>query len=115
MPIPTVYLETTVIGHLVGRIHSDPLVAGRQKATREWWASAADRFQLFASKLVLQECGEGDAESAAQRIAALDDLHFIVATAKADHLAKQLIPGHAVPSTEKRDATHISLSAIFRI
>ena len=36
----TVYVETTVIGHLVGRILADPVVAGRQTLTRQWWPTA---------------------------------------------------------------------------
>ncbi len=115
MPKPTVYLETTVIGHLVGRLHPDPTVAGKQISTREWWATAADRFQLFASKLVVDECSGGDALAATERLSALDKLDFIVVNAEAETLAQQLISGHALPSTELRDALHISLAAVFGI
>ena len=30
----TVYVETTVIGHLAGRLHADPIIAARQVVTR---------------------------------------------------------------------------------
>ena len=36
----TVYVETTVIGNVAGRMHPDPLVAIRQTVTRQWWATA---------------------------------------------------------------------------
>ncbi len=115
MPLPTVYLETTVIGHLVGRIHPDPVIASRQRVTREWWATAANRFQLFASKLVVEECSAGNRASASERLAVLEEVNLIVATADADALARQLIAGNALPSTELRDAVHISLAAVFGI
>ncbi len=35
----SVYLETTVIGNIAGRLHPDPLVAVRQMVTRNWWAT----------------------------------------------------------------------------
>lgn len=63
----SVYLETTVIGNIAGRLHPDPVIAARQIATRDWWSSAADRYELFVSALVIEECSEGDSEAAAER------------------------------------------------
>ena len=56
----TVYLETTIIGHLTGRIVADPLVAARKHSTREWWDRRATRYQLFISQLVVDECSDGN-------------------------------------------------------
>ena len=112
MPRPTLYVETTVIGHLVGRILPDPVVAGRQTVTREWWPTATEEYRLFVSRLVADECGAGDAESAAERLAVLDSLEFIAASPKADELAVQLVSGHAIPDTQPRDAAHISVAAV---
>ena len=108
----TLYVETTVIGHLVGRLLVDTVVAGRQTVTRQWWPTAAKNYRLFVSRLVADECGAGDAEAAAERLAVLDSLEFLAASMKADQLAKQLIAGHAIPATEPRDAAHISLAAV---
>ncbi len=112
MTKPTVYVETTVIGHLVGRILSDPVVAGRQAATRNWWPTATARFRLFISRLVIDECGAGDAEVATERLAVVDSLELLTASAQADESTMQLITGHAIPATEPRDAAHFSLSAV---
>ncbi|HUG70899.1 MAG TPA: hypothetical protein VMM76_24335 [Pirellulaceae bacterium] len=38
MSNPTVYLETTVIGHIAARQQSDVLVAARQLTSLRWWA-----------------------------------------------------------------------------
>jgi predicted nucleic acid-binding protein len=111
MPKPTVYVETTVIGHLVGRILADPTVAGRQTVTREWWPNAIKDYRLFVSRLVADECGAGDAEAAAERLAVLDSLEFLGASAEAVELAEHLISGGAIPTSEPRDAAHISLAA----
>jgi hypothetical protein len=112
MKKPTVYVETTVIGHLVGRILSDPVVAGRQTATRNWWPTATANFRLFISRLVIDECSAGDSEVATSRLAVANSLELLSASAQADRLALQLIAGHAIPETEPRDAVHISLAAV---
>lgn len=116
MPKPTVYLETTIIGHLVGWIHPNKSVAARQHATREWWAKESDQFQLFASELVAVECKEGDQTAAAERVKVLEEIEFVPTPIDlARDLATALHDNHAVPSKEKRDALHISLAALNKI
>ena len=109
---PTAYIETTVIVHLVGRILADPIVAGRQLVTREWWNYATDKYRLFASQLVIDECSAGDPDVAAERLAVLDTLEFVAASPDADELTKELMRAGAIPATEPRDALHISLATV---
>ena len=98
----TVYVETTVIGHLVGRILSNPIIAGRQMVTRQWWPSALEKHRLFVSRLVVDECGAGDAVAATERLGKLTSLEFLAASAESDQLANKLIAGLAIPETEPR-------------
>ena len=51
----TVYIETTVVGNLAGRMHPDPLIASRQTVTRKWWATARQVYCLLVSELVIDE------------------------------------------------------------
>lgn len=60
----SVYIESTVVGNIAGRLHPDPGIASRQRLTREWWVSAADRYNLVTSQLTFDECGEGDPTAA---------------------------------------------------
>lgn len=46
-----VYIETTVVGNIAGRIHPNPNVATRQRITREWWITANVRYRLVTSRL----------------------------------------------------------------
>lgn len=108
----TVYLETTVIGHLTGRMHSDPVIAGRQTVTREWWNTAAQHYRLLASQLVIDECSAGDAEAAAERLAAIQGIDLIQNSTQTESRASLLIQRGAVPTSEPRDALHISLAAV---
>ncbi len=108
----TIYLETTIVGHLVGRIHRDPLIAARQQATRDWWRDEASKYTVFVSQLVLDECSDGDAEAAAERLDAVKNLDLLDVSDDVDILAAALITGNAVPASEPRDAFHIAISAV---
>ena len=108
---PTVYVETTVIGYLTSWPRSDPTVAGHQNTTREWWRTAADRFHLVASQLVVQECAAGDQHASQDRMEELTNLPLVATTPEAEHLAESLIAGNAVPESQPEDALHIALAA----
>jgi predicted nucleic acid-binding protein len=108
---PRVYVETTVIGYLTSRRRDDATVAGHQNTTREWWDTAADRFDLVASQLVVQECSAGDEEAAKERLEALARMVLLPTTTEAEQLADALIAGHAVPESHPEDALHIALAA----
>ena len=101
-----------MIGHLVGRIVADPIVAGRQAVTRQWWPFAVKKYRLIVSRLVADECCMGDPQAAKERLDVLDSLEFVATSALVDDLARQLMLYHAVPKTEPRDAVHISLAAV---
>jgi hypothetical protein len=107
----SIYIETTVIGHLVGRMRSDTVIAARQQATREWWETQSKRYSCFISLLVIDECAAGDAEAARERLAILSNLGVVGGSADADELANALLKSNAIPETEPRDAMHISLAA----
>lgn len=111
MTRPTAYIETTVIGHLVGRMLTDPIVAGRQAVTRLWGPTAISEYRLFVSKVVADECAVGDPDVARERLEVLDSLEFLATSPAVDQLARKLIEEFAVPKTEPRDAVHISLAA----
>src|SRR5437879_1030207 len=108
----TIYLETTIVGHLVGRIRRDPLIAVRQQATRDWWRDEASKYIVLISQLVLDECSDGDPEAAAERLEVVKNLDLIEVSDEVDALAAALIAGNAVPASEPRDAFHIAISAV---
>ena len=112
MTRPTAYIETTIIGHLVGRMLTDPIVAGRQAVTRQWWPSAIGKYRFYVSKVVADECATGDTNAANERLFVLDSLEFLAMSPSVDELAAKLIAEFAVPKTEPRDAIHISLAAV---
>jgi predicted nucleic acid-binding protein len=112
---PTVYVETTVIGYLTSWPQQDVTVAGHQVTTRQWWQTALDRFDVFASELVLRECSAGDPEAAQERRRVLEGLKILPTTEDAEELALDLVRGRVVPEAQPEDALHIALAAVHGI
>ena len=59
----TVYIETTVVGNIAGRLHPDPAVSVCQQLTRDWWANAPNLYKLLASQLTLEQLSETEDDS----------------------------------------------------
>ena len=109
---PSVYIETSVIGYLTSWPHEDVTVAGHQNTTKQWWSTAAERFDLFVSQLVVRECSDGDADAVKDRLSSIDNISVLPITPDAETLAGALIQGHAVPGSQPNDALHIALAAV---
>jgi hypothetical protein len=110
--VKSVYLETTVVGHIAGRLHRDAVVLARQTISREWWRTAAERYQLLASNLVIAECSAGDLEAGEERLALLAGIPLLDIDHEVEDLAAALLANRAVPATEPRDAIHIAVAAV---
>jgi predicted nucleic acid-binding protein len=108
----TVYIETTVVGYLTSRTQTDVTVAGHQATTRDWWKTAASRFELIISQLVVRECSAGDEKAASERLEVLNGLALVPTSLEAEELAAALISGHAVPAIYPEDALHIAIAAV---
>jgi predicted nucleic acid-binding protein len=111
MAKPTVYIETTVIGHIAAWDQTDVLVYARQIQSRRWWA-IRDRFDLVISQVVVDECTAGDATAASERLALITGIPVLTASEDVESLADELMNRRGIPNTEPRDALHISLAAV---
>jgi len=107
---PKTYIETSVVSYLTAWPSRDVVIAGHQQITRQWWATAADRFELVASQLVIDEASAGDAEAARDRLAALSSVTLLDATDEARQLAEELVAANAIPERKAEDAAHIAIA-----
>ncbi|MFM2003813.1 MAG: hypothetical protein RI963_3239 [Planctomycetota bacterium] len=114
MTKPSVYFETTVVGHIAARQQSEIIVAARQLSSCRWWAGR-DKYRIFVSQVVIDECSAGDATAASERLDLLADKEVLAITAEAKSLASELMLRHGIPHSEPRDALHISLAAVHGI
>jgi len=108
---PSLYIETSVIGYLASWPQENVTIAGHQNTTRVWWLTAAERFDLFVSQLVVRECSEGDSSAVTERLNSIQAIPVLPITSQAESLALALIDGHAVPESQPNDALHIALAS----
>ena len=106
-----VYVETTVISDATALPARDVVQLGRQVVTREWWATAAQRFDLFVSPVVAKEIRRGDPDAAQRRIDALVGIPQLDVSQRELELARKLVEGKSVPKEFPDDALHIAVAA----
>lgn len=111
MSNPTVYVETTVIGHIAARQQADILVAARQLTSQRWWA-IRDRYSLVVSQIVVDECSAGDISAATERLALIGNIPILAVSSDANELADEQMLHHGIPASEPRDALHIAIAAV---
>ena len=108
----TVYIETTIAGHLTSRLPNDPLVVGQMLATRKWWAESRQGFDVFTSQVVLDEASQGDRQAAIERLEVLKDVPLLPINRAAEELAERLIASSALPAKARVDAAHVAIAAL---
>lgn len=108
---PRVYLETSVVSYLVGRLSRDVIVLGNQELTREWWTSKRSGYDFFISEIVLGEVAGGDPELAHQRLLIAGDLPLLAVTEEAERLAPLLLRAAGLAPNAATDALHMAVAA----
>lgn len=109
---PKVYIETTVVSYLTARASGDPIVAGRQALTRQWWEDRRQAFDMVISELVFQEAEAGNPEAAKRRMDYLSGMDSLEISEAAVSLAEALIEEGPIPKEHGEDALHIALCAV---
>ena len=109
---PSVYLETSVIGYLAMRLSGVLRVAANQQVTRDWWDNERQRYDLFVSRYVVDECSDGDPAAAQERLVFLKGIPLLEVSDAADTLAESLLNNVPLPAKAAIDAYHISLAAV---
>ena len=108
---PRIYVETTIPSYLTAWPGRDLVRAAHQQITREWW-DGREAFELYSSRLVVQECQAGDPQAAVDRLAALAGVPLLEQTPEAAALATSLLRGVPLPERAAADALHIAIAAV---
>ena len=111
----SVYIETSIISYLTARVSRDLIVAGHQQMTEEWLSVQRNRFELWASELVVEEASAGDASAAAERLKVLNTIEMLDITEEAGFLATALIERGSLPTKASADALHIAIAAVHNV
>ena len=109
---PTVYLETSIIGYLTSGPSRDLITAANQQLTHEWWTGHRERFDIFVSQFVIDECGEGDAVAAQERLEVLTDIRQLDTIEDVENVAEELVKQVPLPEKAGVDALHIAVATV---
>jgi hypothetical protein len=107
----SVYIETTIPSYLTAWPSRDLVRAAHQQVTREWW-TRRQVFDLYSSRLVVQECQAGDEQAAVDRLAALAGIPLLEQGADVAELAQALMRGVPLPERAAADSVHIATAAV---
>ena len=103
--MPTVYIETTIIGYLTARSSDAVIFLARQQLTRQWWNDERGKYELVSSQLVVDEASAGDPTAAQERLVYLAGLPLLdVQHPGVAALADRLIAEHLLPQKAAADA-----------
>lgn len=108
---PRVYLETTVISYLTARPSRNLRVMAHQEITADWWIRRRMLFELYVSRLVVDEAAAGDFEAAARRLVTLTGIPLLELTESTATLAANLVTEAVIPREAAEDALHVAVAA----
>ena len=108
----TIYIETSIISYLTARPSDNLLAAACQKITIDWWNTQRDRFELYASEIVLEEAAQGDSQAAQRRLKELEGISLLSVTDSAIALSGKFLDEGPLPQKALGDALHIAVSAV---
>ena len=109
---PRVYLEPTVVSHLVARPSNDAILASWQRASQQLWEDYANRFEFVISDIVSNEVRLGDAHAAQRRLEIISALTVLEILPETDVLTYRLLNAGAVPRNSVTDAQHIAIATV---
>jgi len=112
---PRVYIETTIPSYLTARPSNEHIRVAKQELTRQWWDTTREHFDLVIAQVVIDECSDGDAESARARLDAIDGFPLIETTEDVGRLTSLLIAGVPFPPKAEVDALHIAHAAVHSV
>jgi hypothetical protein len=111
----TVYIESTIVSYFTARDSSAPLVAARQRITRDWWNVSRQLFDVCRSQAVLDEIAAGNPELAAERQSLMKDIRLLPGAMQIDDLASKFAEELQIPSRAAADAVHLAYVVHFRV
>jgi hypothetical protein len=110
---PRVYIETT-IPSLYHETRTNPDIVARREWTRQWWATAANRYQLVTSPAVLDELAAGPSDRSADWLALVAGLPILTVEASIAVIVQTYIQHMVMPADPAGDALHLALASFHK-
>ncbi len=110
MALPRAYVETTIPSFYF-ETRTTPDIVARREWTREWWATAPQRFELVTSEAVLDELAGGPPDRVAQWLDLVRGLHLVPAEPAIAEIVETYVRHEVMPADPGGDALHLALAS----
>ena len=111
----SVYLETSMVSYLTGRLSKDLTTLFRQQVTREWWEVERNQYDLFISRFVIQEVAKGDPRLSQDRLNLLKNIPKLPYDDSIEKTAQEYIDILHLPPQALLDAAHLAIASHHQI
>jgi len=111
----SIYIETTIPSIIVARPSRDIGNLYRQEITKEFWEYERQKYDLYISQYVWDECERGDEEAAKKRLELIKDISNIPKTKEVDELAEEYFAYLNIPQKAKTDCSHLAICVISKM
>jgi predicted nucleic acid-binding protein len=108
-----IYIETTIVSYLTASPSKDVILLAQQRLTCEWWVEHRHRYELYTSRFVVDEAGDGNPDAARKRLEALKELLEVPVTDESLALAKSIVDEGLLPSRAGTDAMHLAIATVY--
>lgn len=113
MSKPRVYVETTIPNFYYDD-RPAPSIVERRRWTREWWATATDRYELLTSTTVIAELAAGTSVRVPLRLALIRDLPVVFPDDAMAVIVQAYVRHKLMPAKPPDDAWHLALASHHR-
>ena len=95
----TVYIESTIPSYYVARPGRDIISLAHQEITRIWWEEHREKYDIYISQLVLEECSRGDKNISEKRVNLIKDIPVIIFNNDIISIVNMIISKKIIPET----------------
>ena len=107
-----IYIETTIPSLATSNPSRDMIIAGRQAVTILFWETERQKYDLYVSQYVIDECVQGDINAAKRRLEFLNGIKIIPKSEKISELAQEYQEFLEIPDKSKIDCYHLAVCVL---
>jgi len=110
MPIPRVYVETSIPSFYCSS-REDPESVARRNWTQHWWDFKQANFELLTSSAVLDELSQWDSTARAGALELLADVPLLPMDPPIVEIVKTYVRHSVMPADPSGDALHLAIAS----
>jgi hypothetical protein len=108
----SIYIETTVPSIITSRPSRDIRNLYRQEISKEFWEYERQKYNLYISQYVVEECKRGDEDAAKRRLELIKDIPSLPTGEDVENLAEEYYKCLGISKKAKTDCFHLAISVI---